>query len=104
MNRKIISLIVLLTWLLSACASQNQNAGSETATPAQGSPEKTAEQTEALTTQSQSGGTQAQCTVITRAPTPGPTEAALIPPVGEKDWIKGAPAGYVTILEYSDFM
>jgi hypothetical protein len=44
------------------------------------------------------------CTVVSFAPTPGPTEQSLFPPVNDKDWVQGPPTATVTIIEYSDFM
>jgi hypothetical protein len=43
------------------------------------------------------------CTVVSRRPTPGPTEQSLFPPVDEDDWVKGEEDAPVTIIEYSDF-
>lgn len=43
------------------------------------------------------------CTVVSRRPTPGPTEQSLFPPVDEDDWVKGEEDAQVTIIEYSDF-
>lgn len=45
----------------------------------------------------------ANCTVVSRQPTPGPTEQSLFPPVGSADWVEGAENAAVTIIEYSDF-
>jgi hypothetical protein len=51
------------------------------------------------------GGLQltTNCTVVSRKPTPGPTEESLFPPVSEDDWVLGAKNAEVTLLEYSDF-
>lgn len=43
------------------------------------------------------------CTVVSRDPTPGPTEASIFPLVTEKDWVQGPMTATATILEYSDF-
>lgn len=45
----------------------------------------------------------ANCTVVSRQPTPGPTEQSLFPPVGSQDWVEGPPSAAVTFIEYSDF-
>ena len=46
---------------------------------------------------------EANCTVVSREPTPGPTEQSLIPPVSETDWVHGPEDAKVTIIEYGDF-
>ncbi len=46
---------------------------------------------------------EANCTVVSREPTPGPTEQSLIPPVSETDWVHGPEDAIVTIIEYGDF-
>lgn len=45
----------------------------------------------------------ANCTVVSRQPTPGPTEQSLFPPVGSADWVEGPGDAAVTFIEYSDF-
>lgn len=46
---------------------------------------------------------EANCTVVSRQPTPSPTEQSLVPPASDTDWVKGAENAKVTIIEYSDF-
>jgi hypothetical protein len=46
---------------------------------------------------------EVNCTVVSREPTPGPTEQSLIPPVNETDWVHGPEDAKVTIIEYGDF-
>jgi hypothetical protein len=43
------------------------------------------------------------CTVVSREPTPGPTQVSLFPPPGESDWVVGPETAVMTIYEYSDF-
>ncbi len=43
------------------------------------------------------------CTVMTRKPTPGPTEESIFPSVSSTEWVKGPSSARVTIIEYSDF-
>jgi hypothetical protein len=43
------------------------------------------------------------CTVVSRIPTPGPTERSIFPAVSDEDWTQGPSDAYVTILEYGDF-
>lgn len=99
MPRKILSFLVLSTWLLAACA---QTPGAATPQVSQAADASPAVQNTAVAPQA--SAPQSQCTVIALRPTPGPTEDAIIPPVGERDWTKGPADAYVTILEYSDFM
>ena len=88
-------MIVLMAWFLAACAqSTPQNTGLGTPLPTD-SPSATQSQQDTIG--------QPGCTVVTRQPTPGPTEQALIPPVVEKDWNKGPEDAYITLVEYSDF-
>jgi len=42
---------------------------------------------------------EANCTVVSRQPTPGPTE----PLVTDNDWTQGPDDAAVTFIEYSDF-
>jgi len=48
-------------------------------------------------------GAVANCTVVSREPTPGPTEESLFPPPGESDWVIGPETATMTINEYGDF-
>ena len=43
------------------------------------------------------------CTVVSRQPTPGPTEQSLVPLVGDQDWTQGPDDAQVTFIEYGDF-
>lgn len=45
----------------------------------------------------------ANCTVVSRQPTPGPTEQSLVPPVSADDWTHGPDDAAVTFIEYGDF-
>ncbi len=96
MSKKFVFLSLTFVLLLAACSpnTPTQVAESEkpavTSIPASPQPEVKV-------------ALQAGCTVIGRSPTPDPTQEALIPPVNEKDWIKGDPGAYVTLVEYGDF-
>lgn len=84
--------IIALALLLSACKSVGQQASPG-----------------ALGTRpSSAGGSQPTrqpgCTVKTGQPTPNATLEAALPPLTEKDWVKGPQDAYVTLIEYSDFM
>jgi hypothetical protein len=48
-------------------------------------------------------GAVANCTVVSREPTPGPTEESLFPPPGESDCVVGPETATMTIYEYGDF-
>lgn len=50
-----------------------------------------------------SQGDTPSCTVNSPAPTPGPTERSIFPPVTEADWVIGPETAAVTVIEYSDF-
>ena len=86
---------LLAAGLLAACARGTAPVTSQVSPQAPASPVAT--QTVGIP------GAQPGCTVVSRQPTPDPTEQALIPPVGEGDWIKGAENAQITLLEYSDF-
>ena len=96
---RILNRLPILTFLaasfLAACAQGSAPVASQVSPPVPASPATT--QTAGIT------GTQPGCTVVSRQPTPDPTEQALIPPVVEGDWIKGAENAQITLLEYSDF-
>jgi cyclophilin family peptidyl-prolyl cis-trans isomerase/protein-disulfide isomerase len=47
--------------------------------------------------------TPASCTSLASAPTPGPEEPSLFPPVGESDHVRGAENPVFTVIEYSDY-
>jgi len=85
----------LAAGLLAACAQGNASVTSQVSPPVPTSPAPSP--TAGIT------GDQPGCTVVSRQPTPDPTEQALIPPVGEGDWIKGSENAQITLLEYSDF-
>ena len=96
---RILKVLTIMTFLaaglLAACAQGNASVTSQVSPPAPTSPAAT--QTAGIP------GNQPGCTVVSRQPTPDPTEQALLPPVGEGDWIKGSENAPITLLEYSDF-
>jgi curved DNA-binding protein CbpA len=89
----------------------NKNALSDTltTTPLGGSTEIISEQlTSNINTPSPSSEEsenllESTCTVVSRAPTPGPTEQSLVPPLSDEDWVHGPDDAAVTIIEYGDF-
>ena len=96
---RILNGVPILTFLaagvLAACAPGTAQVTSQVSPPALASPAAT--QTAGIP------GAQPGCTVVSRQPTPNPTEQALIPSVVEGDWIKGAENAQITLLEYGDF-
>lgn len=103
MKLRVSIIFILLSILITACGGAS-TPQSDAATPTEVS--RDAPPTQAPTpTLLTPGDLQltTNCTVVSRRPTPGPTEQSLFPPVGEEDWIKGAKDAQVTIIEYSDF-
>lgn len=47
--------------------------------------------------------TPATCTSLISAPTPGPEEPSVFPPVSDKDHVRGAKDPVFTIMDYSDY-
>lgn len=103
MKYRISILIILLGLLFTACGGTNTPTSDASETP---QVEREAPPTQASTpTLLAPGDLQltTNCTVVSRSPTPGPTEQSLFAPVSEDDWIKGAEDAQVTFIEYSDF-
>ena len=84
--RKNISIILLTSLFLSACAQ----------TPA--TPSITTTPTIKIIIP-----TPASCTSMVAAPTPGPEEPSVFPPVTEQDHVRGAENPVFTIMDYSDY-
>lgn len=95
MRKTWLALTLLAVLLLSACGTSSTAGTTAGNTPAAAKPAaaKTAVPTTAPAT----------CTMVTRQPTPGPTEASIFPAVSAEDWSLGAETAKVTVLEYSDF-
>jgi hypothetical protein len=114
MVKKLLSLVVLLMVFLAACQSA---AGIPTTPPPanldpQEAPPVTAAsptaQTVPTATQDEASDQieipqEANCTVVSRQPTPGPTEQSIVPAVSDSDWTHGPENADVTIIEYGDF-
>jgi len=113
MIKKIITLSVLLLVFLAACQS---TPASPTSSPEEqvqpGQPDEVTPSPElpplpevspTPTEDLSANPAEANCTVVSREPTPGPTEQSLIPPVSETDWVHGREDANVTIIEYGDF-
>ena len=113
MVKKIITLSVLLLLFLAACQSTPASPTSppeEQVQPGQldgvtPSPElPPLPEVSPTPTEDQSvDPSEANCTAISREPTPGPTEQSLVPPISETDWVHGPEDAKVTIIEYGDF-
>lgn len=114
MLKKLLILMVLLMVFLAACQSA---AGIPTTPPPanldpQEDPPVTAASPtpETASTASQDepsdqvdNSQEANCTVVSRQPTPGPTEQSIVPAVSDSDWTHGPKNADVTIIEYGDF-
>lgn len=95
-TRQLSSIVLLSAWLLAACSTG--------AAPLDSQAEATASLSPATSVVAEiSQGGQPGCTVVSRQPTPNPTEEALIPQVSAGDWIKGEQNAPITLMEYSDF-
>lgn len=122
MPKKTVVIFMLLLGMLLAGCQATSPAGVETAAepsatviPTQTPQEKAVEEstaTQALATRQVASPSEEVvagtapppgCTVVSRIPTPGPTERSIFPAVSDEDWTQGPSDAYVTILEYSDF-
>ena len=98
MRKLILLLLLALMLVTSACG------GAATQAPTSQPTERPAPTTVlSVPTQGALAGPESGCTVVSRRPTPGPTQQSIFPPVGENDWVKGPTDAQVTIIEYSDF-
>lgn len=92
---------LLIALLLSACSGR----GTEQVLEASPTPETVPTQPADELATPDPGMVSAEpgCTVVSPAPTPGPTLQALFPAATEADWTRGPLTAAVTIMEYSDF-
>jgi hypothetical protein len=86
-----ISLLVLVT--LAACAPATL----------QPTPTATLKPAQPTTSIEKTNPQDVSCSVVSKQPTPGPTEQSLFAPVSDKDWVEGKAEAEVTFIEYSDF-
>ena len=84
--KKYLSFLLVLSFFLSACATS-------VATPS----------VDATPTLKLIIPTPASCTSLITAPTPGPEEPSIFPPVSEQEHVRGADHPVFTILVYSDY-
>jgi hypothetical protein len=113
MLKKTITLSIIFIVFLAACQSASTSPTALSSTqvePTRSSQGESSTQPPPLpevspTPSIESTGVQAEanCTVISRQPTPGPTEQSIIPPVSDSDWTQGPEDAKVTIIEYGDF-
>jgi predicted small secreted protein len=110
MLKKLIVLLVILSVFLAACSSTSTEPAGEAITESPLDTETTSTElpppTEASPTSLSEQATEqaeANCTVVSRQPTPGPTEQSLVPPVSDQDWTHGPDDAAVTFIEYGDF-
>jgi hypothetical protein len=85
-SKRGFSVLILFTVLLAACG------GAPSAAPTQEKVKPAAAVT-----------SRPGCTVVSRKPTPGPTQQSQLAPANERDWSRGPAEAYVTIIEYGDF-
>ena len=98
---QLLLLSVIAILLLAACSSQQ----AAITTPMPGVEESSKPlptATADLTGLANESVVPASCTVVKLAPTQGPTEESLFPPVSDSDWILGPEDAALTILEYSE--
>ena len=110
MVKKIVVLMIVLSVFMVSCSSANTELPTD---PTTGSPVETeaastepAELPEVSPTSESGQATEqaeANCTVVSRQPTPGPTEQSLVPAVSDEDWTHGSDDAAVTLIEYGDF-
>ena len=96
-------IFILLSLLITACRGASTPTNDAT-TPPEANREAPSTQTASPTILTP-GDLQltTNCTIVSRRPTPGPTQQSLFPPVSEEDWVKGSEDAQVTFIEYSDF-
>ena len=116
--RKIILFLLLASLVMTACAKSTTTSQPTLSVPeptsqitlTEAEPTKQATQASPASTSvvdiplsSSQIGPDSGCTLVSRQPTPGPTQLSLFPAVTETDHVKGAETAKVTIIEYSDF-
>jgi cyclophilin family peptidyl-prolyl cis-trans isomerase/protein-disulfide isomerase len=87
--RKPLSVFVFLVFVLSACAQ----APATSSVPVNATP-----------TLKIIIPTPTSCISLVAAPTPGPEEPSIFPPIGKQDHVRGAEDPVFTIMDYSDFL
>lgn len=115
MLRRILIVFLLLSLFLAGCQSQTAtqidsfgdaspvSPGTEVPVPTETKLPVLTEVEPSTPTTSGEEAVVASCTVVSREPTPGPTQVSLFPPPGESDWVIGPETAVMTIYEYSDF-
>mgnify|MGYP001829059125 FL=1 len=109
MLKNIVVLLVILSVFLAACSSAGTQLPTEpTAVEVESETAVTEipplpEVTPTSDNQQVTELAEANCTVISLQPTPGPTEQSLVPSVTNEDWTQGPADARVTFIEYGDF-
>lgn len=110
MLKKLITLSSILVVFLAACQSASTSPTALTETQVESSQDEPSTPPPPLPqvspTPSAEGTVlvgEANCTVVSRQPTPGPTAQSIFPPVSDSDWVQGLEDAKVTIIEYGDF-
>ncbi len=108
MMKKIVTLLLILVVFLVAC--QSAPASPTEAEPAQIGEDAPSTELPPLPEVSPTPATEqtgnlgeANCTVVSSQPEPGPTEQSIVPAVSEADWVHGPGDAEITIIEYGDF-
>ena len=113
MVKKTIILLLILSVFLVACQSTTTNLPTEPSAESNVEPDSADTNSTHLpplpevsptpsTEQADNLG-EVNCTVVSRQPTPGPTEQSLVPAVSDADWTHGPEDASLTIIEYGDF-
>ena len=104
MLKRLLPLSLLLSWLVAACqGAAVTQAPVSTSDPAPSQTRNAATQPETEERSPNTLAVNAQCSVVSRNPTPGPTQQPIFAPVSEADWVLGSEDADITIIEYSDF-
>lgn len=110
MFNKLFTFSVVIVVFLAACQSTPASPTEQPQEQAQPSPAATSTELPPLPEVSPTpteaqivNQADANCTVVSKPPTPGPTAQSIIPLVSESDWVQGPEDARVTIIEYGDF-
>ncbi len=108
MIKKIVTLLLISVVFLVAC--QSAPASPTEADPAQIVEDAPSTELPPLPEVSPTPATEqtgnlgeANCTVVSSQPEPGPTEQSIVSAVSEADWVHGPEDAEITIIEYGDF-
>lgn len=95
--------LFILGLVITACAGANKTDTRSTSTSDADSQMPAANTSTSDLLETEDMQLTSSCTVVSRKPTPGPTQQSLFPAVDEHDWVRGAQDAEITIIEYGDF-